>query len=335
MPRAALIDRRPYLLLSLVLAIAYFFASDGRVPGLWLIAWKGSCVGVLALYAWDRGRGVDGALIALVMALGAAGDIGIELSLELGAGLGLVGLALARRPGFQVTLTDGDARVCANLRYNAALNDLDEDVVKQFRWEDGLWEEPFDVVLAADCVYDPSLAPPFAAVVALPYSTKVFNSGVFVFEPSLPTAAALAELSARATFGRATGGRVRIRGAGERFALSDQSVLNHHFRSGWHSLPYGYNVGVKTRAVNRKLWARIELAVVHFVHRPKPWEASLADEAAERSDCPSSTNGGRLKPFQRGDLERAFEAAAFRLAVGELSPVVETAAGFHVIRRIS
>jgi len=85
--------------------------------------------------------------------------------LELGAGLGLVGLALARRPGFRVTLTDGDARVCANLRYNAALNDLDEDVVRQFRWEDGLWEEPFDVVLAADCLYDPLLVPPFAAVV--------------------------------------------------------------------------------------------------------------------------------------------------------------------------
>ena len=57
-------------------------------------------------------------------------------------------------------------------------------------------------------------------------------------------------------------------------------------------------------------------------------EAALSDEASKRSDCPSSTNGGRLKPFQRGDLERAFEAAAFRLAVGELSPVVETAAGF-------
>ncbi len=89
--------------------------------------------------------------------------------LELGAGLGLVGLALARRPGFQVTLTDGDARVCANLRYNAALNDLDEDVVRQFRWEEDfeeVWKEgPFDVVLAADCLYDPALAPPFAAVV--------------------------------------------------------------------------------------------------------------------------------------------------------------------------
>ncbi len=95
MPRAALIDRRPYLVLSLLLAIAYFFASDGWVPGIWLIAWKGSCVGVLALYAWDRGRGIDGALIAIVMALGAAGDIGLEISLEIGALLFALGHLVA------------------------------------------------------------------------------------------------------------------------------------------------------------------------------------------------------------------------------------------------
>ena len=71
------------------------------------------------------------------------------------------------------------------------------------------------------------------------------------------------------------------------------------------------------------------------VSKAQDMESALADEASKRSDCPSATNGGKLKPFQRGDLERAFEAAAFRLAVGELSPVVETAAGFHVIRRIS
>jgi hypothetical protein len=109
MPRAALIDRRPYLLLSLALAIAYFFASDGRVPGLWLIAWKGSCVGVLALYAWDRGRGVDGALIAAVMGLCAAGDVGIEISLELGAfffGIAhIVAIALYRRNARATTVS--------------------------------------------------------------------------------------------------------------------------------------------------------------------------------------------------------------------------------------
>lgn len=105
--------------------------------------------------------------------------------LELGAGLGLVGLALAKEE-FSVTLTDGDARVCANLRYNAALNDLGDGdaapcVVRQFRWEEdfgAFWDAcgPFDVVLAADCLYDPSLAPPFADVLrhAVERSADVF-----------------------------------------------------------------------------------------------------------------------------------------------------------------
>ena len=40
--------------------------------------------------------------------------------------------------------------------------------------------------------------PPFSAVAAMPYSSRLFNSGVFVFEPSLAVASALAALS-RAT----------------------------------------------------------------------------------------------------------------------------------------
>jgi len=132
---------------------------------------------------------------------------------------------------------------------------------------------------------------PFAAVAALPYATKSFNSGVFVFEPSLKDAAALDDLSRRATFASPTrtalpaaqGAPIRIKGAGEHIHLSDQSVLNHYFKGRWRQLPYGYNVGVKVRAANRKLWARIEVAVVHYVHRPKPWESTLADPSSPMS----------------------------------------------------
>ena len=135
--------------------------------------------------------------------------------------------------------------------------------------------------------------PPFAAVAALPYSTTSFNSGVFVYEPSLSTAAALDDLSLRATFGSrgpaaaaaataAGAAPIKIRGAGERIHLSDQSILNHHFRGRWRHLPHGYNLGVKART-SKRLWSRVEVAVVHFVHRPKPWEASLADPASPMS----------------------------------------------------
>ena len=131
--------------------------------------------------------------------------------------------------------------------------------------------------------------PPFAAVAALPYAMKQFNSGVFVFTPSLADATALEDLSLRASFdGRLPVGSaglgltpIRIQGAGERDQLTDQSIFNHHFKGRWTPLPYGYNMGVKTRKANRKLWTRTEVAIVHFVHRPKPWEAALAQPTAE------------------------------------------------------
>ena len=71
------------------------------------------------------------------------------------------------------------------------------------------------------------------------------------------------DLSRRATFAPVPrgGDGIRIRGYGERFELTDQSILNHHFRASWHSLPYGYNLGVKVKAVNKRMWSRVQLAV--------------------------------------------------------------------------
>ena len=60
------------------------------------------------------------------------------------------------------------------------------------------WGRPFTDLID---LLEPALVPgPFAAVAALPYSTSSFNSGVFVFEPSMATAAVLDDLSHRATF---------------------------------------------------------------------------------------------------------------------------------------
>ena len=129
-------------------------------------------------------------------------------------------------------------------------------------------------------------AAPFSAVAALPYSTKVFNSGVFVFKPSLKTAALLYDLSRRATFSRVAAVRdvsdaatapVRIVAALEKFHLTDQSILNHHFRGRWNPLPFGFNAGVKIRSVDRRLWTQIQSTIIHFVASPKPWEVTRFD----------------------------------------------------------
>lgn len=91
MPRRALINHRPWLLLSLLFGVTYFFAFEEPIGGIWLILWKGAGVGFLAVYAALRGKGVDGALVALAMALGAAGDMALELDFLAGGALFALG----------------------------------------------------------------------------------------------------------------------------------------------------------------------------------------------------------------------------------------------------
>ena len=84
MPRRALIDNRPYLLLGLLFGITYFFVMDGKVGGSWLALWKGAGVAFLAMYALHRGSGHDGMLIALVMTVCALADVILEFSFLIG-----------------------------------------------------------------------------------------------------------------------------------------------------------------------------------------------------------------------------------------------------------
>ena len=58
----------------------------------------------------------------------------------------------------------------------------------------------------------------------------------------------------------------------------------------------------------------------------------FSELAAKFSKCPSSAKGGDLGYFRRGQMDKAFEDAAFGLKPGEISSIVKTRFGFHLIR---
>ncbi len=72
------------------MAIAFWMLSDSAFGGLFLIVLKGGSVAALAGYALSRSGVPDARLIAAVMAIGATGDVGIELDIRVGGGLFLL-----------------------------------------------------------------------------------------------------------------------------------------------------------------------------------------------------------------------------------------------------
>ena len=95
MQHRALIERRPWLLASLVAGISFYFVKDAALGGLFKIAWKGAGVALLAIYALHHAPGRDGKMLAVAMAFGALGDMAIEIDLRAGAACFFVGHIVA------------------------------------------------------------------------------------------------------------------------------------------------------------------------------------------------------------------------------------------------
>ncbi|KAI4314768.1 hypothetical protein L6164_027644 [Bauhinia variegata] len=62
-------------------------------------------------------------------------------------------------------------------------------------------------------------------------------------------------------------------------------------------------------------------------------KVKFEDIASRFSDCSSAKRGGDLGPFGRGQMQKPFEEATYALKVGEISDIVDTDSGVHIIKR--
>ncbi len=97
--------------------------------------------------------------------------------------------------------------------------------------------------------------------------------------------------------------------------------------------PVSWKLGMIMREVNAgaQVDAQKQVEIQSLLARLKAGE-DFATLAAAESDCPSKEVGGDLGFFKRGMMVKPFEDAAFALNEGEISGVVKTQFGYHIIK---
>jgi len=110
-------------------------------------------------------------------------------------------------------------------------------------------------------------------------------------------------------------------------AAGPEEIAARHILVAYAGSPQPVGDATRTEAEAR---ARAEEALAKARQPDADWNAL----AAEYTDEPGSDRtGGDLGTFGRGRMVRAFENAAFKLEVDEISDVVQSPFGFHVIQR--
>jgi len=105
---------------------------------------------------------------------------------------------------------------------------------------------------------------------------------------------------------------------GERFRTSERRQIRHILIT----LNPDYPENTRAAAL-----ARIEHARDTLAGRPQ----HFAGLARRLSECPTAMEGGRLGPVVRGQIYPQLNQALFHLREGEISGVLESELGFHLL----
>jgi peptidyl-prolyl cis-trans isomerase C len=128
----------------------------------------------------------------------------------------------------------------------------------------------------------------------------------------------------------------------EQEAAQAPSVSEHEARAFYDANPASFESGERLRAAHILLRVPADAAPSLKQARLRKAREILGQARAGKDfgalakahseDVGSAGKGGILDAFRRGQLAQSFEEAAFSLAAGQLSDVVETPFGFHVIK---
>lgn len=120
--------------------------------------------------------------------------------------------------------------------------------------------------------------------------------------------------------------------------ITPSEVKNFYNKVSYDSLPlvqasYEFGHIVKTPPVSEEEIFLIKEKLNEYREQILRGEKTFSLLARFYSDDPgSATKGGDLGFVERGVLYPEFEAVAFKLKTGEISPVVQTKAGYHIIQ---
>jgi peptidyl-prolyl cis-trans isomerase SurA len=127
--------------------------------------------------------------------------------------------------------------------------------------------------------------------------------------------------------------------------ISDITVTPSEIRDYFNSLPKDSIPMIKTEYVIRQIVRkppvnlqeklRVKKELLELRKRILNGESFSTMAILYSQDPGSAKNGGELGFYGRGQLYPEFEAAAYKLKPGEISGVVETKAGYHIIQMIA
>ena len=75
----ALAEKRPFLLASIVAALAFYYLRSGPWPEAWFIPLKGAALALLAVYARVRHGGPDARLLSVLLLIAAGAEMAMEI----------------------------------------------------------------------------------------------------------------------------------------------------------------------------------------------------------------------------------------------------------------